>query len=46
MIPCIVIPHQKESPFRQAKENISRSGPNAVAMARQIALAIALRARV
>jgi hypothetical protein len=38
MIPCIIIPHEKESPFRQAKENTTRSGLNAVAMARQIAL--------
>ncbi|MEO1668301.1 MAG: hypothetical protein AAFU54_26945 [Chloroflexota bacterium] len=38
MIPCIIIPQEKESPFRQAKENTTRSGLNAVAMARQIAL--------
>ena len=38
MIPCIIIPHEQESPFRQAKENTTRSGLNAVAMARQIAL--------
>ena len=38
MIPCIVIPQEKESPFRQAKENTTRAGLNAVAMARQIAL--------
>ena len=38
MIPCIIIPKEKESPFRQAKENTTRSGLNAVAMARQIAL--------
>jgi len=38
MIPCIIIPQEQESPFRQAKENTTRSGLNAVAMARQIAL--------
>jgi len=38
MVPCIIIPQEKESPFRQAKENTTRSGLNAVAMARQIAL--------
>ena len=38
MIPCIIIPQEKESPFRQAKENTTRAGLNAVAMARQIAL--------
>lgn len=38
MIPCIIIPQERESPFRQAKENTTRSGLNAVAMARQIAL--------
>ncbi|MEO1443159.1 MAG: ParB N-terminal domain-containing protein, partial [Chloroflexota bacterium] len=38
MTPCIIIPQEKESPFRQAKENTTRSGLNAVAMARQIAL--------
>lgn len=37
-IPCIVVPSDKASPFRQAKENTSRSGLNAIAMARQIAL--------
>ena len=37
-VPCIIIPQEKESPFRQAKENTTRSGLNAVAMARQIAL--------
>jgi ParB-like chromosome segregation protein Spo0J len=37
-IPCLVIPSEKASPFRQAKENTSRAGLNAVAMARQIAL--------
>ncbi|MDX1995671.1 MAG: ParB N-terminal domain-containing protein [bacterium] len=38
MIPCIVIPAQQSSPFRQAKENTARSGLTAVAMARQAAL--------
>lgn len=38
MIPCIVIPVQQASPFRQAKENTARSGLTAVAMARQAAL--------
>jgi ParB-like chromosome segregation protein Spo0J len=37
-IPCIVIPNDKASPFRQAKENTSRTGLNAIAMARQVAL--------
>jgi hypothetical protein len=38
MIPCIVIPPTTASPFRQAKENTSRAGLNAIAMARQVAL--------
>lgn len=38
MIPCIVIPPQQASPFRQAKENTARSGLTAIAMARQAAL--------
>lgn len=38
MIPCIVIPQQQASPFRQAKENTARSGLSAVALARQAAL--------
>ena len=38
MIPCIIIPAQQASPFRQAKENTVRSGLTAVAMARQAAL--------
>lgn len=38
MIPCIVIPARRASPFRQAKENTARSGLTAVAMARQAAL--------
>jgi len=37
-IPCIVIPTKTASVFRQAKENTSRSGLTAVAMARQAAL--------
>jgi hypothetical protein len=37
-IPCLVVPTEKSSPFRQAKENTSRAGLNAIAMARQIAL--------
>jgi hypothetical protein len=37
-IPCLVVPMEKSSPFRQAKENTSRAGLNAIAMARQIAL--------
>jgi hypothetical protein len=38
MIPCIVIPAESYSPFRQAKENTARSGLSAIAMARQAAL--------
>jgi len=38
MIPCIIIPANKSSVFRQAKENAARSGLTAVAMARQAAL--------
>ncbi len=38
MVPCIVIPEQKSSVFRQAKENTVRAGLTAVAMARQAAL--------
>jgi hypothetical protein len=38
MIPCIVISPTTASPFRQAKENTSRAGLNAIAMARQVAL--------
>ncbi|MHB8624784.1 MAG: ParB/RepB/Spo0J family partition protein [Aggregatilineales bacterium] len=37
-IPCIVIPAERASVFRQAKENTSRSGLTAIAMARQAAL--------
>jgi hypothetical protein len=38
MIPCIVVPAGHSSVFRQAKENTSRTGLNAIAMARQAAL--------
>ena len=38
MIPCIIIPSEKSSIFRQAKENTARSGLSAIAMARQAAL--------
>jgi hypothetical protein len=38
MIPCIVIPMERASVFRQAKENTARVGLSAVAMARQAAL--------
>jgi hypothetical protein len=38
MIPCIVIPADRSSVFRQAKENTARSGLSAIAMARQAAL--------
>ena len=38
MIPCIVIPANRSSIFRQAKENTARSGLTAVALARQAAL--------
>jgi hypothetical protein len=38
MIPCIVIPQNKSSVFRQAKENTARSGLTVVALARQAAL--------
>ncbi len=38
MISCIVVPEERSSVFRQAKENISRTGLNAIAMARQAAL--------
>lgn len=40
MIPCIIIPAQQASPFRQAKENTARSGLTSVAMARQVALLV------
>jgi hypothetical protein len=38
MIPCLIIPAEKASVFRQAKENTARSGLSAVALARQAAL--------
>jgi hypothetical protein len=38
MIPCIVIPSERSSVFRQAKENTARTGLSAIAMARQAAL--------
>lgn len=38
MVPCIVIPADRASIFRQAKENTARSGLTAVALARQAAL--------
>ena len=38
MIPCIVVPAERSSVFRQAKENTSRAGLTAIAMARQAAL--------
>jgi len=37
-IPCIIVPAKNASVFRQAKENTSRTGLTAVAMARQAAL--------
>jgi hypothetical protein len=37
-IPCIIIPPERASVFRQAKENTARSGLTAIAMARQAAL--------
>jgi ParB-like chromosome segregation protein Spo0J len=39
-IPCIIIPSDKASVFRQARENTARSGLSAIAMARQAALLI------
>jgi hypothetical protein len=38
MIPCLIIPAERSSVFRQAKENTARSGLSAIAMARQAAL--------
>jgi len=38
MIPCLIIPAERASVFRQAKENTARSGLSAIAMARQAAL--------
>lgn len=39
-LPCIIVPNQAASVFRQAKENTSRAELNAIAMARQAALLI------
>jgi hypothetical protein len=38
MIPYIIIPEERFSVFRQAKENTARSGLTAVTLARQAAL--------
>lgn len=38
MIPSIIIPAERASAFRQAKENTARTGLSAIAMARQAAL--------
>ncbi len=38
MIPCIIIPAERASAFRQAKENTARTGLSAIAIARQAAL--------
>jgi hypothetical protein len=38
MTPCIIIPGERSSVFRQAKENTARTGLSAIAMARQAAL--------
>lgn len=38
MVDCIVVPGDRSSIFRQAKENTARSGLSAIAMARQAAL--------
>jgi hypothetical protein len=38
MIPCIIIPAERSSVFRQAKENTARAGLSTIAMARQAAL--------
>ena len=37
-VPCIILPPGESSVFRQAKENTSRAGLNAIGMARQAAL--------
>jgi hypothetical protein len=37
-LPCIVIPEQRSSIFRQSRENTARTGLTAVALARQAAL--------
>lgn len=38
MAPCLIIPAERSSVFRQAKENTARAGLTAVALARQAAL--------
>lgn len=38
MIDCIIVPAERSSVFRQAKENTARQGLTAIAMARQAAL--------
>ncbi len=40
MIDCVVIPPERYSPFRQARENSAREGLSAIAMARQAALLV------
>ena len=40
MIDCVVIPPQRYSPFRQARENSAREGLSAVALARQAAILV------
>jgi len=39
-LPCIIVPHDQASVFRQAKENTARSSLNAIGLARQAALLI------
>jgi hypothetical protein len=39
-VPCIILPPGQASVFRQAKENTSRAGLNAIGMARQSALLV------
>lgn len=38
MLPCLLIPAERSSIFRQARENTARSGLSAIALARQAAL--------
>lgn len=40
MIDCVIIPPERYSPFRQARENSAREGLSAIAMARQAALLV------
>jgi hypothetical protein len=40
MLPCLIIPSEKASVFRQARENSARTGLTAIAMARQAALLV------